>query len=150
MSKYKVTEWEYSGEVDKTLIPPETGIRNLSIVDASLDPERNIYKVTVDDIDAGCEYTLQYWLDYTDGNTGETTPNRTARGTLISLGKALFAEEARGIPAPCDIIGGVVKAEVKLQKSTTSDAQYPRIYKFMAASRDVVEENALIDQYYVE
>lgn len=150
MSKYKQTEWEYSNEVDKTLIPIETGIRSLSIVDASLDPEANIYKITVDDIETQGEFILQYWLDYIDKNTGMKSANKVSRGTLISLGRALFGDEARGIPAPCDITGGVVRAEVKLQKSTSSDTEYPRVYKFMPATRDVVEENALIDQYYVD
>jgi len=142
---FKRTEWEYSNEVEKTNIPVEEGLRYVKIVDAKFDASAKEYNLSLEDLTNGAEFSLRYWLNGTDKN-GNITSNASARGTLISLGKAL-AGEPIGIPAPVDVIGGVVVAEVVMKESTTSGAKYPRVYKFTPASTDVVNDHSDIEQY---
>ena len=142
---YKITEWEYSNEVEKSSIPVEEGARFVQIKDASFFPDTKEYHLTVDDLTNGAEFTLRYWLNGTDKN-GNITSNAQARGTLISLGKALFGMPV-GIPAPSDVIGGVVVAEVVLKESPTSGSKFPRVYKFSPATKAVVDDYSTIEQY---
>ena len=143
---YKITEWEYSNEVEKSSIPIEEGARFVKIKDAVFEPDKKEYYLTMEDLTNGATINLRYWLNGTDKN-GNITSNTQARGTLISLGKALFGQ-ALGIPAPVDVIGGVVIAEVVLKASTTSDAKYPRVYKFSPATEEVVSGYSDIEQYF--
>ena len=142
---YKITEWEYSGEVDKTAIPVEEGLRYLKIMDASFDPSNKQYEMSVQDLTNSAEFTLRYWLNGTDKD-GNIVANTSARGTLISLGKALFGMPV-GIPAPGDVVGGVVTADVVLKKSATSEAKFPRVFKFSPATKSVVDDYSDIEQY---
>ena len=100
--------------------------------------------------DEGVEFSLRYWMETTDKQTNNIIPNKYTRSTLISLGKALFDKESKGCPAPCDIIGGVVKAEVKYKESSNGN-KYPRIYRFEPASTSVVLcASKLENQYSVD
>ena len=141
---FKRTEWEYSNEVEKANIPVEEGLRYVKIVNATFDSASKEYDLTVDDLTNSAEFTLRYWLNGTDKN-GNIISNASARGTLISLGKAL-AGEPIGIPAPEDVIGGVVVAEV-VMKETQTGSRFPRVYKFTAASEEVVRDHSDIEQY---
>lgn len=142
---YKITEWEYSKEVEKSSIPVEEGARFVKINDAQFLPDTKEYHLTVEDLSNGAEFTLRYWLNGTDKN-GNITSNAQSRGTLISLGKALFGMPV-GIPAPSDVVGGVVVAEVVLKESPTSGAKFPRVYKFSPATEEVVSGYSSIEQY---
>lgn len=145
---YKITEWEYSNVVEKASIPVEEGARFVQIKDANFIPETKEYHISTEDLTSGAEINLRYWLTSTDKN-GNITSNAQASGTLISLGKSLFGAPV-GIPAPCDIIGGVVIAEVVLKESATSGAKFPRVFKFRPATKEVVETYSTIEQYSEE
>jgi hypothetical protein len=144
-------KWEYSGEEPeeverKTLT---VGEHNLFIKDAELKNDNNnpIYILTLSDLaDPEAESTFRYWLNTTDSNN-KIIKNVQARGTLITLGEALAGTRI-GIPSPRSIIGGVVRADVKMSKPNSQGQSYLRIYKF-----DPVEEEyamcAAISQYYI-
>ena len=151
---YKITDWKYSGEIDRTNIPIIEGIRTLLIKDAKYsefdengEPNEQ-YSLTTEDLENGAEITLNYWLNSINEETGKLVSNASQRGTLISIGSALFGK-AVGIPAPCDVIGGVVRADVKLAQSKKGKI-YPRVYKFTPAKTEDVETYAMIEQYSVE
>lgn len=145
---YKITNWEYSNEVEKESIPVEEGDRFVKITSSQFLPDTKEYHLSVEDLTNGATFTLRYWLNSSDKN-GNIISNTQARGTLISLGKSLFGQPV-GIPAPTDVVGGVVIAEVVLKASTTSDAKFPRVYKFRPATKEVVDGYSDIEQYSEE
>ena len=151
MTNYGLGTWEYSDEVDATTIPVETGLRTLKIKAASLDPQSKEYRLTFGDVNNKAEFTLVYWLNTVDEN-GNVVSNTSQRGTLISLGKSLFmdSDEPVGIPMPGKIIGGVVRADIKMSKPNAEGNTFPRIYKFIPAKEDEVLEHSDIDQYCQE
>ena len=145
---FKTTQWELSDDdctVDETTVM-SPGVKYLYINDASFDPDDAKYTVKVCNAEDSKERaTLTYWLNSMDQN-GNIIKNTQARGTLHTLGASLAGVDI-GIPAPVDIVGGVVKAEVRLSKPNEKGAQYPRVYKF----EPVPEEMAVyttIDQYF--
>lgn len=148
MTHYGLGAWDYSNEVDATSIPVETGIRTLRIETASLDPTTKEYRISFHDVNNKAEFTLVYWLNSSDEN-GNIISNTSQRGTLISLGKALYmdSDEPVGIPMPSKIVGGVVNAEVKMSKPNETGKTFPRIYKFMPAKSEDVILHSKINQY---
>lgn len=142
------TVWKYSNEVEKQDIPIETGYRHLLITDAVEDEDAGTYKLSFMDLGNDAEFNITFWLNNISDN-GTISPNKKARGTLISLGKAL-AGAPIGIPFPGDIITGVVAADVTLSPSKSNpDVSYARIYKFEPVSRDFAMLGG-IDQYCIE
>ena len=148
---FKDMDWDYSdyrgSGTEYVKVTP--GEKNLFIEDASFDPEKQQYTIKLSNIALPAEkITLNYWLTTADENNN-IIKNEKSCGTLQTLRYALSGEpaEEHGLPAPAAIIGGVVRAEVKMSKPNTSGAQYPRIYKFEPAAAQVVEDNSLIEQY---
>ena len=139
--EYKQTQWKFSEVKFDDEATFTEGPKTVKILKATYNDEdaeekiRNTYLVTIQCIEEGpCEgakATLRYWLK--DSKTG--ADNKNTIGWLCSLGKALFADEAKGIPAPCDITGGVVIADIKMKESDDG-RRYPRVYHFMPASED--------------
>ena len=144
---FKTTEWEFSKEVDNSTIPAEEGEQFLQIIDASYNEEDSVYKITVQSLLNSAEFNLNYWLKMKN-DKGEVLPNRRDRGTLITLGRALAGKDI-GIPFYKDIIGGIVKTNIKYSKpSVKTGATYPKAYEFYPIPEDIATMS-LIDQYYV-
>ena len=147
---FKITPWGLSNEVEEITVPIEAGEHDLYITSASYDesePSNPIYKIGLKSLQTNAEFSQAYWLNTTDKDTGAIIKNKQARGTLITLGKALFGVEV-GIPHPNDIIDGVVHAEVKMSKPNDKGKSYARIYQY----EPVPQEIALIagiEQYYI-
>ena len=154
---YKQTAWEFSEEVEKPeeYELPEEGLRNLYIKDAKYDDEtdpRGKYTITFTDI--GGEHNIDFRVNYRlftfDKNTNVRKPNNRARGTLISLNKALFDSDV-GIPYPGDIIGGVVVGEVEHMSFTGNDGKartIATVRRFDPVGPDMTVFSE-IDQYYI-
>lgn len=146
---FKTTQWEYSDD-DSTL--EETrymtpGIKYLLIEDASYNPDNAEYRLKVCNAeDMQEKATLIYWLNGMDSN-GNIIKNTQNRGTLHTLGTALAGVDI-GIPAPSDVVGGVVKADVKLGKPNDKGIQYPRVYKFEPVPEDIALTYAMVEQYF--
>lgn len=142
---YKITPWQYSN----TEIPEEpkftAGLKTVKILEAKLIDEntaeaewqKNTYTIKIQCLEEGesegATTKLTFWLK--DSKTGKD--NARVQGTLNSLGRALFGDESfpKGFPAPCDIIGGVVVAEITLKENEMGQS-FPKVYHFVAASDD--------------
>lgn len=144
---FKATNWEYSGEVKEERIEPAAGEQTLFIKSADYDQDAKVYFIDVQSLQNDAVFTLKYWL-ITNAANGDIRPNSAARGTLISLGIAL-AGAPIGIPAPQDIIGAVVQANVSLKPSKTSDRMFPRVYEFTTAPTNLIEAFSEIDQFKI-
>lgn len=147
MTDYKITQWEYSSVKKQVFGCPPDGPAYLKIEDAWFDDDERIYRMTMHDLGSDLTFDLSYWLTKKDG-----TPNRSAEGTLISLGESLYGQEV-GIPNPVDIVGGVVVGDIK--SSETSDEagnvrRWPRCYKFSPVPKDIAVSYADIAQYSTE
>lgn len=145
---FKTTQWEFSDDdcMSEETVQMAPGIKYLYINDASYDPEGAKYTLKVCNAEETKEKaTLTYWLNTMDQN-GNIVKNVQARGTLHTLGTALAGMDI-GIPAPADVVGGVVKAEVRLSKPSTNGAQFPRVYKFEPIPEEMVVYST-IEQYY--
>ena len=145
---YKITNWEYSDddctvEETKYMTP---GVKYLLIENATYNPDNAEYRLKVcNSEDSAEKATLIYWLNGMDSN-GNIIKNTQNRGTLHTLGTALFGLDV-GIPSPNDVVGGIVKAEVSLSKPNEKGVQYPRVYKFEPVPEDIAA-CATIEQYY--
>lgn len=142
---FKTTEWEFSNEVDNKTIPPQEGEQFAQIMNATYNDKEGTYILTLQSLTNNAEFNLHYWLFQKDEN-GATLPNSRNRGTLITLGRAL-AGEPIGIPFPADVIGGIVKVDVKFSKPDKNGNIYPRVYAFSPVPEDIAAI-ASIDQYY--
>lgn len=132
---FKTTDWEFSNEVDATSIPPVEGVQFAQIKNAQYKEDDGTYIITLQSLTNDAEFTLHYWLFSKDEN-GATIKNSRNRGTLISLGRAL-AGEPIGIPNPVDIVGCMVKIDLKFSKPDMKGASYPRVYVFMPVPEDI-------------
>ena len=146
MVAFKTTQWQFSDEVDARSIPVEEGLRNMFIQDANYKEDSGEYSVSMVDLGNNAEFKLRYWLYNVDPATNTRTSNSKARGTLISLGKALAGIEI-GIPYPADIVGGVVSGDVRLGTSSRG-TPFPKVYHFMPVDK-YLADCGLIDQYYI-
>lgn len=143
---FKTTEWKYSNEVDQTQIPVEEGQAYLFIRDARFDEDRGIYTLEVENLNTSAQFRLTYYLEQRD-EYNQVTLNPQAKGTLISLGKALAGVQI-GIPCDCDVKGGVVQGYIYL-KTSTKGTVYPKVYHFDPVPKDIADM-ATIDQYYTD
>lgn len=154
---YKQTQWEFSEEVETPdeFELPEEGTRPLYIRGAKYDDENDPRgKYTIEFTDIGGEHNIEFKVNYRlfsfDKNTNVRKPNNRARGTLISLNKALFDMNV-GIPFPDDIVGGVVSGEVEHMTFTGDDGKLrtiPTVRRFDPVESDMMVFSE-IDQYYV-
>ena len=129
----KITQWEFSDDIVNDTQVPE-GLRAIKIEDAYYNDEDFTYHLECTDIQTGTEFRLQYWMYSRDPKTQELTKVKTTIGTLNSLGRAIFGDDAQvGVPAPCDIIGAVCIANITLKESPSSGRKYPRCYNYMSA-----------------
>lgn len=144
--QFKFTDWTYSTEVEQEEKLLDPGYQHLHIENAEMVDD--IYTITVRSIeDESAVQAIRFYLNKNDGQ-----PNRVARNTLVSLGKAL-AGEPIGIPFFEDIVGGIVGAEVKLNEY--NGKQYRNIYKFDPCDRNTWEACKIagmnvIDQYVTD
>lgn len=142
------TKWEYSTEEpSEEYIAPEEGVQFLVIRKAERDMNTNVYALYLSSLTNGAFFTVRYYLDAINKETGDVEPDAKQRRTLISLKRALYGPEAVGIPYPDDIIGCVVEADVKMSKPNAEGKQYPRIYGFKAVPADIALEYGNPDQY---
>lgn len=147
---FNITKWELSDEEEEYQIPIEAGEHDLYIVAASYDesePSNPIYRLTFRSINTDAVFNMNYWLNTTDKNTGEIIKNKQARGTMVSLGKALFGTSV-GVPHPNDVVDGVVHAEIKMSKPGPDGKTYARIYSFEPVIKDIAFISG-IEQYYI-
>lgn len=144
----KDTEWAYSNEEPNAYAQPVEGLQYLQIKKAEWDEETSEYKLTLLSLTNNAFINLRYWLDQVDQESGQTVPDPKSRRVLISLKRALYGPEAKGIPNPVDIVDCVVLAEVKLQQSKKdAEKKYPRIYDYKPVSEDVAKSYGNPDQY---
>ena len=138
---YKQTTWQFSNVEEPETPMFSEGLHTVKITGAVFNDEtadgnlKNTYKLTVECIEDGpCNGAvafLTYWLY--DSKTGNQSKNTI--GILCSLGRAIFGDEARGIPAPPDVKGAVCMADIKL-KTNELGKTYARVYRFLPASED--------------
>lgn len=139
------TVWEYSNEVEMADIPPE-GDRFLYIRNAMFDDNTQKYMIYFTDLGSGTQFMVSYNLNRINKTTLAPEPNTRARGTLISLNRAMF-NVRKGIPNPVDIIGGVVSGEVVHREY--QGKMYVNIYTYSPVPEDIVLSDSKIDQYYI-
>ena len=157
---FKITEWELSDipddEVEGTTQARfSEGLHIVKVIDAAYEdantaetPENvDTYRLTIESVgDDGAKANLRYWVK----NKERTAYNENVVGTLNSLGKAVFGSEfTKRIPAPCDIVGAVVGAEIKYGKPTATGKTYPRVYHW-AAVPSAYAVYSDIEQYYTQ
>lgn len=142
---FKATQWKYSDQEDQTQISVEEGVNYLYITGARYDEDKGIYTVEVESLNNRSQFRLTYFLENRNENN-QPIINPNAKGTLISLGKAL-AGVTIGIPNPPDIVGGVVKGYVYLKESQKGNV-YPKVYHFDPVPEEMAVL-ATIDQYFV-
>lgn len=144
------TKWAYSNEEVEgdTYIQPVEGLQYLQINKAELDESTARYKLGLKSLSNNAYLNLSYWLDQVDQETGQPVPDPKSRRVLISLKRALYGPEAKGIPHPNDIIGCVVLAEVKMQPTKKDPSKvYPRIYDYKPVPEGVAKDFGNPDQY---
>ena len=144
------TKWKYSEErtVESEWIAPIEGKRAFVIVDATYNPDEEIYQLSLKDIETGGVFPYRYWLNTVGEDKCTIVPNRRSRATLASLGFALAGEEV-GIPLPSEILGLVVVGD-NILKPSDNGKIYARIYKFFpACEEDVLVHSSNIEQYSV-
>jgi len=134
-----------------TMSPKSTeftpGIRDVQIKDASINPENFDYSITLVDLEMDKEIKLKYWLKKTDG-----TENETSKGPMFSLGRAIYGEQydpkTCGILAACDIIGAIVKADIKESSSKSTGNIYPAVYRFLPGNPEYEEYSTCEGQQF--
>lgn len=123
----------------------ENGLYTCKIIDAKYIDEFaaekktdiDTYKVTLECIEAGEHAGERATLTYFVKNENRTMYNANTLGIMKSLGKALFSEQFKGsIPAPKNIIGGVVVAEVKMGNPDKNGVRWPKVFHYQSASSD--------------
>ena len=166
MADYKITDWELSDIPDdqidnvnenKTFV--EGGIKTVKINSATYidqyaaekESEKDTYRIVIECLeggeDAGAKATLTYWLK----NKDKGTYNSNVLGTMKSLGKAVFGNAFdKFVPAPSDIIGAVVMADIKFGKPNANGVSFPRVYQWFPAPQEFSVFSDLDAQYYRE
>ena len=144
---FQITEWEFSDDVE-TDTPIPDGVRAAHIDNAFYDPAKYTYNMELTDLELFGTCKLTYWRYSANQKTGKLEKSKTTVGTLNSLGKAIFGPDMQvGVPAPADICGAVVIADIKNKTSETSGRTYPRCYHFMPANTSM-KGYSEIEQYY--
>lgn len=140
---YSNTKWKGSDmTADNTPAENiEPGYRLLKITFADyICPEGKepYYQIRARELGTGAIFSGRYWFE------GDSQGAAGARATLISLNKALFGDNAQGVPYPPDIVGGIVGADVELNSKG-----FTRVYKYSAApEKEVTENTDLEDQHW--
>lgn len=163
----QITTWELSNipedQIDsvepKNKIFVEGGLKVVKInkatytdqYNAEKESEKDTYRVEIECVeggeDAGAKATLTYWLK----NKDKGTYNPSVLGTMKSLGKAVFgARFVDTVPAPGDITGAVVMADIKFGKPNAQGVSYPRVFQWSPATQDFSVFSDLDGQYYRE
>lgn len=123
----------------------ENGLYTCKIMDAKYIDEFaaekktdiDTYKVTLECIEAGESAGARANLTYFVKNENRTMFNPNTLGIMRSLGKALYSDAFTGsIPAPNNIVGGVVVAEVKMGNPDKDGKRWPKVYHYQSASSD--------------
>lgn len=148
------TSWEGSKiNAEPKEFKIEVGPRHVKIDSAQYDPDTSRYDLTLEDLENGDKFTLAYWLMGKD-KTGQPVQNRSVAGTFGTLGRAVYGpayDPARdGVLAPCDLIGAVVIADIKLSQSKISGAQYRRVYTFLPVTDDMAVLSDLPGQFFLK
>lgn len=163
--EYDVPTWELSninpddieGGNNNMILFKEPGLYTVKIVDCHYHDEFtapkpkliDTYGLTIECVDEGQSLGARGNLTYWVKNAERTKFSENTLGTLRSLGKALFGDDfSQMIPAPAAVKGGVVVAEIKLSNPDALGRMYPKVYHWMAASKDAVETYSDIKQYY--
>lgn len=162
----EITSWELSNipedqidnvSTNKAFV--EGGLKIVKIIKATYinqysaekESEKDTYSVQIEclegGVDAGAKATLTYWLK----NKDRGTYNSSVLGTLKSLGKAVFGSRFEdAVPAPTDITGAVVMADIKFGKPNAQGAVYPRVYQWAPAPQEFSVFSDKEGQYYRE
>ena len=158
MEDIEYTKWELSDIPDEQIegraqpVKFTEGDHVVKIVDAKyLDEvtavrptDIDTYTVTVEDVETGATQSLKYWLK----NKERTMFSEQTIGTLNSLGKAVLGPNfIKRVPAPVDLVGAVVVAEIKLSKGNDGN-MYVRCYHFQPTTQDNALYSAKKKQYY--
>lgn len=151
---YKIDDWELynipdenieKGQPSKFKYFTAPGLYTVKIVDAKYYDEYtapkktmiDTYSLTIECIEEGVNAGARAKLTYFVKNEERTKFNDNTLGTLRSLGKALFSDVFTGyVPAPGNIIGGVVVADVKISKPDALERTFPKVYHWQSASSD--------------
>lgn len=141
----KITQWEYSDEIEQPDVPVEEGDRYLFVRNAYLTDDK-VYIISFKDLQNEAEFTIKHKMNKADDN-GNIIRNNKARGTLVTLGHAILGTE-KGVPHPDDIIGGVCHAEIKLNEF--KGKMYPNIYRYEPVNYEWSLLGTMEEQYYEE
>lgn len=151
---YKIDKWALYDIPDEEIEKGQSsefkyfttpGLYTVKIVDAKYYDEFtaekktmiDTYSVTIECIEEGANAGARAKLTYFVKNEEKTKYNDNTLGTLRSLGKALFSDAFSGyIPAPANIVGGVVVADVKIGNADTLGRRFPKVYHWQSASSD--------------
>lgn len=162
----EITSWELSNipedQIDNTTTNKnfvEGGLKIVKVIKATYidqynaekESEKDTYSVQIEclegGVDAGARATITYWLK----NKDRGTYNPSVLGTLKSLGKAVFGNRFESaVPAPADITGAVVMADIKFGKPSAQGVIYPRVYQWAPASQEFSVFSDKEGQYYRE
>lgn len=158
---FKTTKWELSEISDDEIQQAPQfanftdGLHIVKITEASYvdedtaeDPAlANTYKVSFESVgEDGAKASVRYFVK----NKERTAYNSNVLGTLNSLGKAVFGPEFIDmVPAPVDIIGAVVGAEIKMSPVNNLGKSYPRVYHWVPVP-DAYSIYSNIEQYYTQ
>ena len=148
---YEPTQWEgYSIDPEKieggTATEQKTftveGLCTVKIIDANYNDEntekltdRDTYKITIESIEDGPSFGSNGQLTYWVKNEERTAYRENVLGTLRSLGKAIMGDKFTGfMPAPCDLVGRVAVADIKMSKPNSLGMTFPRVYRWEPAT----------------
>ncbi len=154
---FKQTQWELSDitvdpDAENNFIDPEPGLQYLVIKDAQFTAENARYKITFESLTNSAEVRVTYFFaDKNDVNVPPACTNKKQMGCVASLGKALAGVNIN-IPAPQDIIGGVVMADVQVDEVEKDGKirKYPKIWKYEPVPKEIALSYSDIEQYYTE
>lgn len=148
------TQWEYSKVVIEEEPRFTDGPCHVLITSADWTPEEcaeepsraNTYRIYIECVDdspsSGAKYPLTYWLIGRDGKLNNNTAS-----TLMSLGRAIFGDNFTGVPAPVDVEGCVVVADIKMRPSQNGQT-YPKCYHFSAPTEEFATTYGKEGQHY--
>lgn len=167
MEKYDIDNWELynipdeqieRGQSSEYKYFTEGGLCAVKIIDAKYYDEYSAekdtlvdtYSITIEGIQDGPNAGARAKLTYFVKNKERTKFSENTLGTMRSLGKAMFSDQFNGmIPAPKNIVGGVVVAEIKMTSPDSLGRVYPKVYHWQSASKEFAVFSD-IKQYFRE
>lgn len=145
---YNVPEDQIEGGV-KTELPTftEDGLYTVKIIEAKYIDEnsapddkphlKDTYSLVIESVEEGKMTGARGYLTYWVKNEQRTAFKENVLGTLRSLGKAIFGENFNGMmPAPCDVVGRVAVADIKMSRPDSLGRVFPRVYRWEPATAD--------------